>query len=91
MGRSRETETLDPATGRPLPDGISLRGPGQYQARKLVNGQRVTKTFTSAKLASRWLSEIEVDRNRGVFMDRSEAERNSLLDIILRYETVGSG
>jgi integrase len=87
MGRSRETEMLDPATGRPLPDGITVRGSGQYRARKLVNGQRVTKTFTSAKLASRWLSEIEVDRNRGVFMDRSEAERNSLLDIILRYET----
>jgi integrase len=86
MGRNRISETLDPVTGRPLPDGINIRGTGQYRARKLVNGKRATKTFTSAKLASRWLSEIEVDRNRGVFLDRSEAERNSLLDIILRYE-----
>lgn len=87
MGRSRTAETLAPATGRPLPDGITIRGPGQYRARKLVNGQRITKTFTSAKLAFRWLSEIEVDRNRGVFTDRSEAERKSLEDIILTYET----
>ena len=72
---------------RPLPNGITIRGPGQYRARKLVNGQRITKTFTSAKLASRWLSEIEVDRSRGVFLDRSEAERKSLGDIILTYET----
>jgi integrase len=87
MGRNRKSEILDPATGRPLPHGISMRGAGQYRARKLVNGQRVTKTFTAAKLASRWLSEIEVDRNRGVFVDRTEAERKTLLDIILRYET----
>jgi integrase len=87
MGRNRKSEILDPATGRPLPHGISIRGAGQYRARKLVNGQRVTKTFTAAKLASRWLSEIEVDRNRGVFVDRTEAERKTLLDIILRYET----
>jgi integrase len=87
MGRNRTAETLDTTTGRPLPNGVAIRGPGQYRARKLVNGQRITKTFTSAKLASRWLSEIEVDRNRGVFLDRSEAERKSLGDIILTYET----
>jgi integrase len=86
MGRTRQTQTLDPSTGRPLPDGVTFRGQFQYRARKLVNSQRVTKTFTSPRLASRWLSEIEVDRNRGVFVDRSEAERKTLGDIILRYE-----
>jgi integrase len=86
MARTRSTPAHDPETGKPLPDGVAFRGPGQYRARKLVNGSRVTKTFTTARLASRWLAEVEVDRERGLFVDRSEAERYTLGDIIKRYE-----
>jgi integrase len=86
MARTRTLPSLDPATGKPLPDGVLCRGPGQYRARKLVNGQRVTKTFATARLAARWLSEVQVDHERGLFVDRSEAERLTLGDIIERYQ-----
>jgi hypothetical protein len=48
MARTRRTAVIDPATGKPLPNGVIYRGPLQYRARKLVNGHRVTKTFTKA-------------------------------------------
>jgi integrase len=85
MARKRDTPGLDPATGKPLPDGVAYRGPRQYRARKLVNGRRVAKTFTTAGFAGRWLMEIEVDSARGLFVDRSEAERQTLGQIIGRY------
>lgn len=80
-----ETQT-DPATGKPMPAGIAYRGPAQYRARKLVEGRRVTKTFPKATLAARWLNEVEVDLQRGVFVDRTEAQRTSLGDLIRRYQ-----
>ncbi len=86
MARKRNADTVDPATGRSLPDGVSYRGPAQYRARKLVDGRRVTKTFTKPALALRWLEEVEVDGRRGVFVDRIEAERKTLGDIIRRYQ-----
>jgi integrase len=85
MARNRNTPALDPATSKPLPDAVAYRGPRQYRARKLVNGHRVTKTFTTARFAERWLTEIQVDRERGLFVDRSEAERHTLGQIIGRY------
>ncbi|WP_231874751.1 hypothetical protein [Acetobacter cerevisiae] len=30
----------DPATGKPLPHGVSYRGPKQYMTRKVVDGRR---------------------------------------------------
>ncbi len=86
MARKRDAATVDPATGRPLPDGVTYRGPAQYRARKLVDGRRITKTFTKPALALRWLEEVEVDRRRGVFVDRTEAERKTFGDIIRRYQ-----
>jgi integrase len=86
MARKRSTSSLDPATGKPLPAGVVYRGPGQYRARKLVEGRRITKTFSTARGAERWLTGIQVDRERGVFVDRSEAERQSLKEIIERYQ-----
>lgn len=85
MARKRGTPALDPATGRLLPDGVMYRGASQYRARKLVKRQRVTKTFATARLALRWLTEIEVDSQRGLFVDRSEAERHTLGQIIEQY------
>jgi integrase len=85
MARKRTTLILDPATGKPLHHGVAYRGPGQYRARKLVDGQRFTKTFATARSAARWLAEVQVDHDRGLFVDRSEAERHTLQKIIERY------
>lgn len=86
MGRARTSEhSVDPATRRPLPAGVSYRGPLQYQARKLVDGRRATKTFETARDAADWLKATEVDGRRGVFADRAEAERTSLRKVIERY------
>ncbi len=87
MGRIRQEPIIDPETGKPLPDGVSCRGPKQYRARKLIEGKRVTQTFTSARLAGAWLKTIEVDHGRGVYVDRTEAERTTLGELIQRYET----
>jgi integrase len=86
MARRRSALALDPATGKPLPDGVAYRGPGQYRARKLVHGRRSTKTFTTARFAARWLAEVQVDSDRGLFVDRSEAERHTLGQVIERYQ-----
>jgi hypothetical protein len=85
MARKRTTLVLDPATGKPLHDGVVYRGPAQYRARKLVDGQRFTKTFATGRSAARWLAEVQVDHDRGLFVDRSEAERHTLKRIIERY------
>jgi integrase len=85
MGRSRQAQIADPATGQPLPDGVAYRGQSQYRARKLANGRRVTKTFTTAKKAARWLTEVEVDAARGQFVDLTEAQRHTFRQIIERY------
>jgi len=71
MGRTRGEPAHDPATGKALPEGITYRGPAQYRARKLANGRRITQTFTSARLAVRWLMELQVDSERGELVDRS--------------------
>jgi len=78
-------EKIDPATGRRLPPAVDYRGPFQYRVRKLVNGRRLTKTFASAREARRWLEEAKVDVTRGQFVDRTEAERNTLGGLIDRY------
>jgi integrase len=76
---------IDPATGKPLPEGVAYRGPGQYRARKRVGAGRITKTFTTARTAARWLAGVQVDRERGLFVDRTEAERLTLGNTIERY------
>ena len=86
MVRMRDTAVVDPATGKLLADGVSYRGPAQYRARKLVDGHRITKTFTKAALAGRWLEEAMVDRRRGVFVDRSRAKRTTRADVIRQYQ-----
>ena len=58
MARTRSPENVkDPATGRSLTPGVEYRGPGQYRARKMIDGKRVKKTFESDKLAKDWLEE----------------------------------
>ncbi|TWB45801.1 site-specific integrase [Nitrospirillum pindoramense] len=46
-----------------------------------------SKTFETKTDAKRWAAEMESEISRGVFVDRSEAERNTLGDLIRRYQT----
>lgn len=87
MGRKRAGPTIDPTTGKPLPDNVKYRGPGQYQARKLVSGRRAAKTFETAAKAAKWLMHAQTDKDRGVFVDLSLAERTSLKALLERYRT----
>lgn len=45
----------------------------------------VTKMFPSLKEAEAWSRLIESEMDRGIFQDRTEAERNTLGDILQRY------
>jgi integrase len=45
----------------------------------------VSKTFDSKAQAEVWAHQIESEMSRGAFMDRTEAERNTLGDILKRY------
>jgi integrase len=85
MGRIRQTPAIDPATDKPLPNGVIYRGPSQYRARKLVNGRRINQTFTSANKATKWLASVETDLARGQFIDLTEAQRRTLGEIIEQY------
>lgn len=45
----------------------------------------LSKTFDSKARAEAWAHQIESEMSRGAFMDRSEAERNTLGDLLERY------
>jgi hypothetical protein len=77
---------VDPSTGKLLPDGVWYRGPDQYLARKLVNGKRVAKTFDTAKRAESWLKHVEVDKDRGVFLDTTTAQKFTLGNVLRTYQ-----
>lgn len=86
MGRLRAEPLVDPSTGKLLPEGVWYRGKDQYLARKLVNGRRVAKTFETAKRATDWLKAVEVDHDRGVFMDTTAAQRVMLGSLLRSYQ-----
>jgi integrase len=86
MGRTRHALVVDPATGKALPQGVRCRGPGQYLARKMVNGLRVVKTFDTAKRASDWIKAVEVDTSRGMFVDQTKAQRVKLGSLLRTYQ-----
>jgi len=44
-----------------------------------------TRTFDNKALAERWAREVENDMDRGDFVDRSEAEKNTLGAVLDRY------
>lgn len=70
MARIKSAENAkDPATGRPLPDDVSCRGPKQYRARKLLDGQRIIRTFDTARLARAWLEETSIKVREGRHID----------------------
>jgi integrase len=86
MGRLRTAPAADPSTGKPLPDGVQYRGARQYRARKFVNGNRVAKTFDTAKKAGDWLKAVEVDTSRGVFVDTTTADKHKLGNVLRSYQ-----
>ena len=47
----------------------------------------VSRTFRTAPQAHAWAAVIESEMARGVFIDRSEAEKNTLGDLLKRYLT----
>lgn len=67
---------------------ITKRGPYQYQAQVRRKGYPVqTRTFETKRDAEDWASTVESEMRRGVFLDRSEAERTTLGEILERYRT----
>ncbi|TWB12832.1 phage integrase family protein [Nitrospirillum amazonense] len=45
-----------------------------------------SKTFETRTDAKRWAADMESELSRGVFVDRADAERNTLGDLIRRYQ-----
>jgi integrase len=86
MGRNRRKPAVDPSTGKLLPQGVTYRGPGQYWARKLVNGRRVANTFENARLAGDWIKSVEVDTKRGIFVDTTTAQKHKLGNLLRSYQ-----
>lgn len=65
---------------------IRKRGDYQYQAIIRRRGfPEQSKTFTSRRDAEAWASRVESEMLRGVFVDRSEAERTTLGELMDRY------
>jgi integrase len=67
---------------------IVKRGDYQYQVTIRRKGYpKQCKTFESEREAKDWAKVIESEMIRGVFTDRSELERTTLLELLERYET----
>jgi integrase len=65
---------------------ITERGPFQFQATVRRKGYpSQTKTFETRTDAKKWISVIESEMHRGVFIDRAECERTTLKDALERY------
>jgi len=81
---------IDPATSRPLPAGVEYRSKGQYRARKrITGGERIHQTFSTAKLARRWLDTTSAKLELGQFEDTRPLERqtvHALVDRSVRKE-----
>ncbi|MDN7351675.1 integrase [Acetobacter senegalensis] len=85
--KDRNTSTkIDPATGRPLPAGVEYRGKGQYRARKrIAGGKRIHQTFSTARLARRWLDTTSAKLELGQFEDTRPLERQTVHELVDRY------
>ncbi|MFT8646264.1 tyrosine-type recombinase/integrase [Gluconacetobacter sp.] len=76
---------LDPATGKPLPRGVTYRGPKQYMTRKVVDGRRVQRTFSTAPQARKWLTETAARAELGQFTDTRPLDRMTVGHLVERY------
>lgn len=65
----------------------TIRGRGEFQYQAIVKRKGVfkSKTFIQRADAEKWARMIEVEIDRGVFIDRTEAESTSLADALNRY------
>lgn len=64
---------------------IRKRGDLQWQAIVKRDGVMKSKTFLQRADAEKWARMTEVEIDRGVFIDRTETDRNTLHDILTRY------
>lgn len=65
---------------------ITKRGPYQFQAQIRRKGYPTQqRTFESKREAEAWAATVESEMHRGVFVDRSEAERTTLHEALQRY------
>lgn len=66
---------------------LRKRGPYQWEAQIRRRGWPAqSKTFESKAEAEAWAQMIESEMARGVWLDRSEAEKTTLLELLDRYE-----
>ena len=66
---------------------ITKRGELQWQAKVRRRGfPAQSRTFSYKEDAERWVRAMERELETTGFIDRREAERNTLADILLRYE-----
>lgn len=66
----------------------SIRERGKsYEVRVRRDGQGFSRSFSTKTDARAWAAVIESEMVRGVFIDRTEAERNTLGDLLLRYRS----
>lgn len=65
---------------------IIRRGPSQWQAQVRRRGYPTqTRTFESSKKAEEWARSVESEMDKGIYIDRSEAEKTTLYDLLKRY------
>lgn len=65
---------------------ITKRGPYQFQVQIRRKGYLPQiETFESKREAEAWATVIESEMHRGVFVDRSEAERTTFGEVLERY------
>ncbi|MGL4407986.1 MAG: site-specific integrase, partial [Zoogloea sp.] len=65
---------------------ITKRGPYQFQAQVRRKGYpHQQQTFETKREAEAWATAIESEMHRGVFIDRSEAERTTWGEVLDRY------
>lgn len=65
---------------------LEKRGDLQWRVKIRRRGYPVqSRTFDTKAEAERWARDVERDMDRGVFADRSEAEKNTLGDVLSRY------
>lgn len=66
---------------------IRERGKYSFQVQVRRRGYPTqTRTFESRKEAEKWARQIEAEYDRGVYVDRAEAEKNTLYGILDRYK-----
>ena len=59
---------------------------GRWQTQVRIKGHKaVSKTFTRKAVAETWARIIESEIERGVFVNRAEAEATALSDVLDRY------